>query len=175
MYSLTSRLAGLFALAAVLTGCASTEVRSYLARGADLHSYRTYNWQPIAPTATGDPRLDNNRFFEQRVQAAIDEQLAGRGFEKTTSPHFLVHYHASVAQEIQISSSEHDVTCEECRPEVYEQGTLLIDLVDARTGLLAWRGWAKGSIDGVVDNQEWMERRIDEAVARIMREFPRGL
>jgi hypothetical protein len=176
MYPLTIRLAGLFTIAAMLTGCASTEVRSYLARGVDLHSYRTYDWQPIEPRPTGDPRLDNNRFFEQRVQAAVDQQLAGRGFEKTAAgPHFLVHYHASVTQEIQISPGEHDVACEDCRPEVYDEGTLLIDLVDARTGLLAWRGWAKGSIDGVVDNQEWMERRIDEAVARIMRELPNGL
>jgi hypothetical protein len=150
-------------------------VRSYLARGAELHAYRTYDWQSIEPRPTGDPRLDNNRFFEQRVHAAVDRQLANRGFEKAASPHFLVHYHASVTQEIQISPSEHGVACEECRPEVYDEGTLLIDIVDARTGLLAWRGWAKGSVDGVVDNQEWMERRIDEAVARIMRELPSGL
>lgn len=175
MNPLTIRLARILTLAAMLAGCASTEVRSYLARGADLHSYRTYNWQPMAPTPTGDPRLDNNRFFEQRVQAAVDEQLAARGFEKTASPHFLVHYHASVTQEIQVSSSEHDVACEECRPEIYDEGTLLIDLMDARTGLLAWRGWATGSIDGVIDDQEWLERRIDEAVARIMRELPTGL
>ncbi len=175
MNPLTIRLAGILAVAVILTGCASTEVRSYLARGVDLHSYRTYNWQPLEPTATGDPRLDNNRFFEQRVQAAVDEQLAARGFEKTSSPHFLVHYHASVRQEIQISPTEQGVACEECRPQVYDQGTLLIDLVDARTTLLAWRGWAKGGIDGIVDNQESMERKIDEAVARILRELPTGL
>lgn len=175
MNPLTIRLAGILTLTTMLTGCATTEVRSYLARGADLHSYRTYNWQPIEPTSTGDPRLDNNQFFETRVQAAVDEQLASRGFEKTAAPHFLVHYHASVTQEMQISPGEHGVACEECRPEVYDEGTLLIDIVDARTGLLAWRGWAKGSIDGIVNDQEWMERKIDEAVARIMRELPRGL
>ena len=175
MYPLTSRLVGVLTLAAMLTGCASTEVRSYLARGADLHSYRTYNWQRLEPRSTGDPRLDNNPFFEKRVQAAVDRELAARGFEKTASPHFLVHYHASFTQEIQISPSEHGIACEECRPEVFDEGTLLIDLVDTRTSLLAWRGWAKGTVDGVVDNQEWMERRIDEAVARIMRELPSGL
>ena len=56
--------------------------------------------------------------------------------------------------------------------EVYDQGTLVIDLVDAHTDTLLWRGWAKGSIDGVIDNQQWMEQRIDEAVARIMRALP---
>jgi hypothetical protein len=175
MYSLRIRLAGSLVLAGMVMGCASTEVSSYVARGADLHFRRTYDWAPIAARSTGDPRLDNNPFFAQRVQAAVDSQLASRGFEKTAVPHFLVHYHASVTQQIQISPSEHGVACEECRPEMYDEGTLLVDIVDARTGLLAWRGWAKGSIDGVIDNQEWMERRIDEAVARIMRELPRGL
>lgn len=176
MYPLIIRLGGFLTLAVVLTGCASTEVGSYVARGADLHSRRTYSWGPVEERSTGDPRLDNNPFFQQRVQTAVDAQLASRGFEKTASPpHFLVHFHASVAQEIQISPSEHGVACEECRPEVYDEGTLLIDLVDARTGLLAWRGWAKGGIDGVIDNQAWMEQRIDEAVARIMRELPRDL
>jgi hypothetical protein len=175
MYSPRIRLTGFLTLAVVLTGCASTEVRSYVSRGADLHSHRTYDWAPVEARSTGDPRLDNNPFFQQRVRAAVDDQLASRGFEKTASPHFLVHYHASVTQDIQISPNDHGVACEECRPEVYDEGTLLIDIVDVRTGLLAWRGWAKGSIDGVIDNQAWMEKRIDEAVARIMRELPRGL
>jgi Domain of unknown function (DUF4136) len=51
---------------------------------------------------------------------------------------------------------------------------LFIDLVDARTDRLVWRGWARGNIDGVIDDQDWMEQSIDEAVARIMRELPRN-
>jgi hypothetical protein len=58
---------------------------------------------------------------------------------------------------------------------VYDAGTLLIDLVDARTNRLVWRGWAEGSVDGVIDNQEWMEARIDEAVTRILERLPRRL
>jgi hypothetical protein len=102
--------------------------------------------------------------------------LASRGFEKATSPDLLIHYHASVTQDIYISGGERrDGDCEGCRPEVYDAGTLLIDLVDARTNRLVWRGWAKSSIDGVIDNQDWMEQRIDEAVARILEKLPRRL
>jgi hypothetical protein len=174
MHRSTFRLAGLFTLAVAITGCASTNVSSYVARGVDLRAHRTYNWASVEPRSTGDPRLDNNRFFEERVQEAVDKQLANRGFEKTASPRFLVRYHASMTQEIYVSGIELNGECEECRPEVYDEGTLLIDLLDAETDRLLWRGWAKGSIDGVVDDQEWMEQRIDEAVARIMRELPRS-
>ncbi len=166
------RLAALVTLTLAIAGCASTEVRSYIARGIDLREHRTYNWAREDARATGDPRLDNNRFFQERVQAAVEEQLAHRGFEKTDSPDLIVRYHAGVIQVIEGGRTGPSGQCDECEPEVYDQGTLVIDLVDARTNTLLWRGWAKGSIDGVIDNQQWMEQRIDEAVARIMRELP---
>jgi hypothetical protein len=106
------------------------------------------------------------------VHAAVEEELANKGFEKTDAPDLIVGYHASVTQDIDNRGSESGGDCEECGPEVYDRGTLLIDLVDAHTDRLVWRGWAKGSIDGVIDDQRWMEQRIDEAVARIMRQLP---
>ena len=48
-------------------------------------------------------------------------------------------------------------------------------LVGTRTNKLVWRGWAEGSVDGVIDNQEWMEARIDDAVAQILQRLPRRL
>ena len=74
------------ALSAVaLTGCASMDVSSYVERGIDVTQYRTYTWGPTEGLATGDPRLDNNQFFDERVRADVEKGLASRGFEKTTS------------------------------------------------------------------------------------------
>lgn len=90
----------------------------------------------------------------------------------------LVHYHASVSQEIDVRNL--DTTspyCSEndCRPFIYDKGTLFVDLAEGRGDKLIWRGWAEGSIDGVVDNQAWMESRIDEAIAKILTRLPRRL
>jgi hypothetical protein len=52
-------------------------------------------------------------------------------------------------------------------------GTLFIDFIDTRTNRLAWRGWAEGSVDGVIDDQRWMEKVIDETVAKILARLPR--
>lgn len=170
---LARRFAALAAAALTLAGCGAIHVSSYPEHGADLTQYRTYNWAPVDQRSTGDPRLDNNPFFQQQVQAAVAKQLASRGFEKTDSPSLLVHYHASVTQEISISEGERrDGYCKDCTPEVYDAGTLLIDLVDARTSRLVWRGWATGAIDGLIDHQEWMEQQIDEAVDRILNKLP---
>jgi hypothetical protein len=171
-----ARLAGVTAVLAVLVGCAPVRVNSYAERAVDFSRYRTYAWSPTAHGPTGDPRLDNNRFFHERVIADVDSGLAARGYEKaaTGEPDLVVHYHASVTQEIDLSVVDAPY-CDtnDCRPHVYEAGTLLFDLVDARTNRIVWRGWAEGSIEGIIDNQDLMEERIDQAVTRILAQLPR--
>jgi hypothetical protein len=167
-------IAALGALA--LTACATTDIRSYVERGTDVGQYRTYTWGPANVQTTGDPRLDNNRFFQERVEAAVERQLNARGFEKAIeAPDLLVRYYASVEQQVHNGADRPYVACEDCRPFVFDAGTIVVDLIDARSQRLIWRGWAEGSIDGVVDNQAWMEQRVDEAVARILERLPRGM
>ena len=164
--------------ALTLAACATTNVRSFVERGIDVRQYRTYSWGPADEQATGDPRLDNNQFFQEHLQAAVERHLNARGFEKATAEasNLLIHYHASVEQLVNPNGVDRPyATCDDCEPYVYDAGTIVIDLVDARTHRLVWRGWAEGSIDGVVDNQEWMEKRVDDAVARIMERLPQGM
>jgi hypothetical protein len=163
----------------VLTGCAAPmSVSSYLERGIDFTRYRTYNWDPAGPQATGDPRLDNNPFFQERVQADVEKQLATRGFEKSTSgtPELLIHIHASITQELNVNNADQRYgPCDDCKPYVYDAGTLLLDFVDTRTNKLIWRGWAEGSMEGDIDNQQRMEEKVDRAVTRILERLPRRL
>ena len=165
-------------LAAALSGCASMTVMSHTERGVDLSRYRTYSWNQAEALATGDPRLDNNEFFDARLRTAIDGELAGKGFAKTTGdgPDLLVHYHASIEQKVDIRELDPGSRyCDrvDCRPFIYDEGTLFVDLVDARTRTLVWRGWAEGSVEGVIDDQAWMEARVDEAISRILQALPR--
>jgi hypothetical protein len=165
-------------LALVFAGCATLRVNSYLERGADFSRYRSYAWAERGAFATGDPRLDNNRFFTQRIEEAVDIQLAARGFEKTSagSADVLVHIHARMDQRLDTAEVDLiDGRCIErdCRPDVYDTGTLMLDFIDGRTNHLVWRGWAERSSDGVVDDQKWMEATIDKTVAGILARLPR--
>jgi hypothetical protein len=167
-------VAALAALA--LTACATTNVRSFVERGIDVQQYRTYSWGPPHEQATGDPRLDNNRFFQERIEAAVEHNLNARGFEKTAGREsdLLIRYYASVEQLVNANGADRAfVPCEDCRPFVFDAGTIVIDLIDARTKRMVWRGWQEGSIDGLIDNQAWMEKRVDESVARILERLPR--
>jgi hypothetical protein len=170
-------LAVVTAAAVALSACAPLRVQSYLERGADFGRYRSYAWESSDTFSTGDPRLDNNRFFSERVEAAVDRQLQGRGLEKTAAgaADLVVHIHARVNQRLDTEAIDQEYgRCdrEECRPTVYDVGTLILDFVDTRTKTLAWRGWAEGSLAGVIEDQRWMEETIDKAVERILTRLP---
>jgi hypothetical protein len=180
MYRLTriESLAAAALLALAFDSCAPVRINSYVVRGLDFQQYRTYAWGPSDAFSTGDPRLDNNRIVSERVAKSVDQQLASRGFEKRESgvADVLIHMHVRLDQRIESDAIDREYArCEvsDCRPYVYDAGTLLLDFIDTRTNQLAWRGWAEGGFDGVIDNQDWMEARIDDAVAKILARLPR--
>jgi hypothetical protein len=164
------------AAAAMVAACAPMKVFWFPERGVDFSAYRTYAWAPAVPVAVGDARLDNNPFFHDYVRRAVDRELAARGIERVESaPDMLLHYHASVDQTIDLRGVDRfSAAAGDPMPEAYDAGTIVIDLLDARTTRLIWRGWAQSSFDGVVDNQERLEARIDAAVARVLAKLPHG-
>ena len=171
-------LAGLAAAVSVaVAACATFGVNSYRWPGADFGRYRTFGWQADADFSTGDPRLDNNRIFRARIQTAVERELSPRGLERTAlRPDLLIHVHARVEQRLEraaIDTTAANCEREECGPYAYEAGTLLLDFVDARTNDVVWRGWAEGSLNGVIDNQDLLEERVDQAVAKILARLPR--
>jgi hypothetical protein len=157
--------------------CGAT-TNAYLTSGTSLAAYQTYAWGPAGTLSTGDARLDNNEIFDARVRARIDAELGRRGLEVVAGPaqpDLLVHYHASVSQKVDVrdgapASTQYDA--HDAAPMVYDAGTLVVDLVEARGHQLLWRGWAEGGLDGVIDNQAWMEERVDQVVERIFQRLP---
>jgi hypothetical protein len=54
----------------------------------------------------------------------------------------------------------------------YEAGTLVLDVIDARTNTLIWRGWAQNSVEDMLDDRDRMAKTIDQAVARMLLRLP---
>jgi hypothetical protein len=50
----------------------------------------------------------------------------------------------------------------------YTEGTLIVDLIDAKEEQLVWRG----SGTGVVGNQEKIKEKAGEAIQKILADFP---
>ena len=162
--------AGALAVAA----CAPVRVNASLERGMDFTHYKSYAWAATDRFSTGDPRLDNNEFFQNRLRTTADVVLVKRGLEETSlsTADLVIHYHASVKDTIDVNALDRQYGyCESCRASIYEGGTITLDFVDAHTSKLVWRGWSEGSLDGI-DNQTMIEQRVDDAITRILEKLP---
>jgi hypothetical protein len=171
-HTLIATLVAATAIAA--TACAPVRVNASLERGMDFTHYKSYAWAASDHFSTGDPRLDNNEFFQDRLRRTADGILATRGFEQgsTTAADLVIHYHASVRETIDVNGLDRKYGyCDSCRSSIYDAGTITLDFVDAHTNKLVWRGWSEGSLDGI-DNQSIIEQRVDDAVTRILQKLP---
>ena len=154
------------ALAATLMGCASTQVQTDWDRSTQFSKYNTYTWLET-------PRMQAMQqatLFDRRLRAAVEEQLAAKGMQKADAAAdadvFLV-YDAAVEGKIDVKQRGYfgrqlDVT-------EYKEGTLLIDVVDAKTRTLVWRGTATDD----VSDRELSSEKISKAVAKMFSRFPK--
>ena len=167
-------------LAASAAGClALMPVSSHVERGLDFARYRTYDWAPADALPLTDERLRENPIFVDDVHGAIDTELNSRGLVRATAERadLLVHYHAAVNDRLEVATRPgrfQDCFGDDCRPEVttYAAGTLVIDLVDASTHRLVWRGWAEHRLEDVLDDPVDVKRRVQSGVRRIFATFP---
>lgn len=173
------RIASRFAIAAatITAACAPISVTTFTQRDVDVAAYRTFAWERIDTGVPGDPRLDNNVFFHEYLRDAVEREMLARGYEHTSlQPDLYVHYHATAQQTVVAGRQEARIErCRDCTTEVYDEGTLLIDLTDARTGALVWRGVAESGLTAAVNNQLRMEETIDRVVTRVFSKLPRRL
>jgi hypothetical protein len=175
----SGRVVVLFTVA-LLSACATVHVGADFTPGVRLDQYRTFDWGGGDTLPVGDPRLDNNPFFDSRVRAAVELELAALGLARvTTSPDLLVHYHASVRQRVDVIradegrgySSPRDGRSEQVLE--YEEGTLIVDVAEPKAKAILWRGWAQTDVGGLLENPREMEKRIRESVRLMMLKFPR--
>ena len=53
----------------------------------------------------------------------------------------------------------------------FDEGTLVLDVVEAASDRLVFRGWAVDSLSGIIASQDRMERKIEEAVTKMLARF----
>ncbi len=160
-----------------VAACATTmTVSSHVDRGADFARYHTYAWGPADLLPTGDPRLDANPFFKDYLQGEVEKQLAARRIQGPSgTPDLLIHYHANISQRLDVSGVD---TSRGYAYEglgsvrEYEGGTIVLDLVDARTQRVIWRGWAQDAAANMLANKDAMAKKVREAVTRMLATLP---
>lgn len=149
--------------------------------GREFGQYTSFAWDEPEEHPTGDPRLDNSPFFQQRVHSAVQWEFTTRGIRligegdndvETGGPArtLAVHHHTSVQDHVEAYEADPDV--DEAQVTVYQEATFIVGLVDAETGELVWSGWARVDVDKALSDPEVMRRQVDAAVTEMFESFP---
>jgi hypothetical protein len=173
----TLALAFIVAGTTLAAACATMRIGSYVERGSDYSKYHTYAWGPADALPIGDPRLDNNPIFRDYLQGAVERGLNRHNLllvPESTRPDVLIHFHGSVRQVFDVAAADRDHgfgIATDVSVVDYDEGTLVIDMIDARTNRLIWRGWAIDSLSGILDRQDRMEEKLNQAVTKMLADF----
>jgi hypothetical protein len=179
--------AAALAFVVLLSGCSAVKV-DYNPT-ANFSQYKSFAWLPAEVKTTGNP-LYKSSLTDQRVRQSIEAAFAERGiFRQAGNPDFLVGYHYYVEQKTRQVPTGYGVPFYGgwgfrpwgwgwgmpyyggYRPyatERYDAGTLVVDIVDARTNDLVWRG----SFEEAVSNPAALTRQLSRQVAKIMDKYP---
>ena len=157
----------------LLFACSSVSTNFDYDTSYDFSKLKSYRWADIPSRAEANPLI------VQRAGAAVEAQLKAKGYVPAEGqPDFLVATHVGRQSKIQVTEWGYGYG-----PRAawyggggvdvyqYEEGSLIVDIVDARTKQLAWRGTATAVIDPDATPEERTER-INEAVSKVFEDFP---
>ena len=142
---------------------------------ANFSQYKTYSWQEIKPA---------NSLWDARIKNAVDAQLAAKGWTQVAGGGDVAIVAIKTTQTERTLQTFYngfgggwgwrrfggagfgDATTTE---QDYKEGTLLIDMYDAKTKQLIWRGSAE---DTLSDKAAKNEKNLDKGVAKMFKKFP---
>jgi hypothetical protein len=172
----------LLALLLMALGCApSISVKQDYDKDANFAAMKTYAWVPVPTTAVGSVKsaLERNSLLDKRIKESVNAQLTAKGYtQDANNPDFMTLYHTGAEDKVNVTDWGYgyghyggwyggggvDVY-------QYKEGTLILDIIDAKSKELVWRGFAQGTIDPGAPIER-REQRLNEAVTRMLANFP---
>ncbi len=145
----------------------------YFEPDANIDRYGTFAFDQHMDTDSRDTRLANNRFFEERLHEAIEWELSWRGIHLDESaPGIVIHHHTSVADHVLVTEAVDEAGFETEEAYEYEEGTILVHLVDAETGENLWLGWAQADVAPAFRRPASMTEWIDSLLEQMFEDWP---
>jgi hypothetical protein len=159
------KIGRLAALALVMSTAAAyaQKVNVDLDPAAPFATYKTYAWIAGTPAP--------NALSEQRLHAAVDARLAGEGLAvNTTAPDVIVATHVTTKERQELIANGFGYGpwgfgggFGGATVETFVEGTLIVDLYDAKTKKMVWRGVATATAsDKPTKNTEKMNKALDK-------------
>lgn len=165
-----------------LASCSSVSVQKDFDPSFDFSALRTFAWQTAAQPQTGDPKVDND-LRDGRIRNAVVEVMRDKGLKEVDAAEadLLLAYYVSFERRLDSSSvsvgfgrgsyGRYGGAGLSSGVTEYEQGRLTIDIINPDDDKTIWRGEGTRVVSGKAKPQE-MEKKIREAVQKILKEFP---
>lgn len=169
----------------LLTACAGAPVHTDYDRDARFDGMSTFAWLAPSYEKVDDPVLDSE-LLGAKVRRAVVMTLTSRGYEETAedAADFLVTYHTSSRERVRdhgvsfgigfggfYHRGHHSIIVRDgFGMDSYQEGSLIIDIVDAETKQLVWRGWTRD----LLHPRSYTEEAVGRAIEAILERFPPG-
>lgn len=156
-----------------VSSCSPFQVKSDYAETANFNSYKTYKLR------IDDLKL--NDIDKDRVLNEVSRQLQAKGLSVGESPDLIVNVKANHRKIRDVQDGRPygmygwggpwgwGVGVNRTWTHNYNEGALIIDLIDARTQKLVWQGSGSGIS---VDSPKSKQKQIPEIVSEIMANYP---
>jgi Domain of unknown function (DUF4136) len=149
------------------------QVRTDFDKRVDFAQYKTYSWKKVNVS---------NALWEPRIKDAVDGQLAAKGWKQVDEGGDVVLVAIGTTQTQRtldtfyngfgggwrwrgFGGSGISTTTE----QDYKEGTLVVDMFDAKSQMLIWRGNAQDMLSG---NPDKNEKNLNKAVVKMFKKFP---
>src|SRR6202035_5400521 len=158
---------------AMLGTAVAQQVKTDFDHQANFSRYKTYSCKEIKPA---------DSLWDARIESAADAQLAAKGWTQVDSGGNVSMVAIATSQTERTLQTFYDGMAGGWRwrglggmgeatatEQDYKEGTLVVDLYDAKTKQLIWRGSAQ---DTVSNNADKNEKNLNKGVAKMFKKFP---
>lgn len=156
----------------IFASCSSVRVATDFDREVDFNQYQTF--------AFYKPGIDKAQISDldkRRILRAIESNLTQTGMSKSENPDILVSIFTKEKERVDVYNNYYGHSWY-WHPWYYQgssvhrtpEGTLFIDLIDAKSNNLVWQGMGTANLH--TSSVEAKEKRINEIVREILAKYP---
>jgi len=177
-----TRTAALALSLLVCAACSGIRVSTDYDPAVDFSGFGSYAWLDESSGVQGD-REDVRSLLDRRIRKAIEDELETKGFTpvERDEAEVLVSYHLSIDKKLDVDTINTGVGYyrgwygASARTETivreYEEGTLLVDLIEPESRQLVWRGSGQSRLRDS-STPEQREKRVRQVVGAILKSYP---
>jgi hypothetical protein len=160
----------------IVASCDTVKVYSDYDKSVDFTQYKTFAFMK-----SGIDKVEISDLDKKRILNAIDQQLQAKGFTKSETPDLLVNIFTKSREEISVNQFNAGYGYGwgwGWNPYMYggqtyvsssTEGTLYIDLIDAKKKELIWQGEGTGTLS---KDMERKDEIVNNIVTQILAQYP---